>query len=122
MTILGKTLPDLDVADLETAQKIEAFYGGYVDACNGIKAEQNRVKLITSVCNYVFDGVDELFGEDTAKQLFGGKTNMRDCVEAVSQITRAINQAQSELGDQLTQMTKTAGNRAARRAAAKTKK
>lgn len=122
MTILGKTLPDLDVADLDTAKKIEAFYDGYVAACNGAKTEQNRVKLITSVCNAVFEGLDELFGEGTAKQLFGGKTNMRDCAEAVSQMTSAINQAQIKLGDDLTQITKSTGNRAARRSAAKTKK
>lgn len=122
MTILGKTLPDLDVADLNTAKKIEAFYDSYVDACNNAKTEQNRVKLITSVCNAVFNGLDELFGEGTAKQLFGGKTNIRDCADAVSQITSAINQAQIKLGDELTQITNSSGNRAARRSAAKNQK
>lgn len=122
MTILGKTLPDLDVADLDTAKKIEAFYAGYETALNDAKTMTNRVKLIETVCNAVFKGLDELFGEDTAKHLFGDKTNISDCVMAVNQMTQEIKQADGKLGDELTQITKSTGNRAARRSAAKTKK
>ena len=122
MTILGKTLPDLDVADLEVAKKIEGFYTGSEAACNDAKMITIRVKLIEFVCNAVFDGLDELFGEGAAKHLFVDKTNVSDCAMAVSQITQAIRQADGKLGDELTQITKSTGNRAARRSAAKTKK
>lgn len=122
MTILGKTLSELDVADLETAQKIDDFYSKYQAAGNAVSNEQNRVVIIKSVCGAVFEGFDELFGEGTATQVFGNKTNLRECAEAVKQLTIAINQAQNDLTAELGQITKEAGNRAARRAAAKGKK
>lgn len=122
MIILGSTLPDLDVADLETAQKIDDFYSRYTTAGDAVVNEQNRVAIIKTVCSAVFEGFDELFGAGAAKQVFGDKTNLRECAEAVKQLTITINQAQNDLTAELQQIPKEVGNRAMRRAAAKGKK
>lgn len=122
MIVLGKELPDLDVADLETAQKIDDFYTKYQDAGNAVRDEQNRVTIIKTVCNAVFSGLDELFGSGTAKQVFGDKTNMRECVEAVKDVTLAINQTQNGLTAEINQIAKEMGSRADRRSAKKAKK
>lgn len=122
MIVLGTELPDLDVADLETAQKIDDFYAKYKDASDKVANEENRVTIIKTVCNAVFNGLDELFGSGTAKQVFGDKTNVRECIEAYRDITLAINQAQERLTSDINQIGQTMGNRAARRSAKKAKK
>lgn len=121
MIVLGTELPDLDVADLETAQKIDDFYAKYKDASDKVESEENRVTVIKTVCNAVFSGIDDLFGSGTAKQVFGDKTNMRECMEAYRDITLAINQTQKVLASDINQMVHEMGNRAARRSAKKPK-
>lgn len=122
MIILGKTLPDLDVADLETAKKIDAFYAKYQDAGNAVADESRRVVIIETICNAVFEGFDDLFGDGAAKLVFGDKTNMRDCIKAAGQVTAEIQIAQNALTDEINETKKNMGNRAARRSAAKNKK
>lgn len=67
-------------------------------------------------CNIVNDFFDEVFGDGTADKIFGGKSNIKDHMEAFAQVADAAMSCKGEL-DQITD--KYAPNRAERRAEAR---
>ena len=83
MKINNVELPDLDIYDLEFAEKYE----------NGLKKIENLndeglgySEVIRNSCNLVFDFFNDIWGEGTDKKVFGNKTNLGECYKAYTQV------------------------------------
>lgn len=85
MKINGVELKDLDILDLEIAEKFEKINAELQDIQEKIKG----VSLVESIkiqCNFVFDCFNELFGEGTDKLVFGDRTNLEVCTKALMEL------------------------------------
>ena len=84
MIISGVQLADLDLADLETAERFEEEF---LKCSNRIKKiKGTRVEIIREDCCAVFELFDNLFGDGTSKKIFGEKTNIILCNKALSEL------------------------------------
>lgn len=85
MKINGVELKDLDILDLEVAEKVEKINSELQEVQEKIKG----VSLVESIkvqCNFVFKAFNELFGEGTDKLVFGGRTNLEICTKALMEL------------------------------------
>lgn len=82
MKINGVELKDLDILDLEVAEKIEKINA----ELQGMQEKVKGLSLVESIktqCNFVFASFNDLFGEGTDKLVFGGRTNLGICTKAM---------------------------------------
>lgn len=113
MIINGIELEDLDIYDLEIAEK-------YDKALNSIKEfeENNKNKnmsmsdMIKTQCKAIFDVFNLMFGEGTDRRVFGDKVNLLVCIKAFGELVNQMNEKKAEL-KKITN--KYSPNRAARR-------
>ncbi len=79
---------DADVADqmehtiLDTQEKIDSF----LKTTDGLKNSE----FIKGVCHIVFECFNGLFGVGTDKKIFGEKTNLLICMDALGQLSQNI--------------------------------
>ena len=98
MLINGVELEDLDLMDADTADNLEKV----VDKLNVLK-DQNNFKnmsfgdVIRKQCSIVFDVFNILWGEGTDKKVFGSKTNLRECTNALEPIVNLMEQTTKEI-------------------------
>lgn len=90
MVINKVTLPDLDLAELEVAERYEQEMGKYTDAISTMSSN-NRVEIIRTVCTATFTLFDGVFGDGTAKKVFGDRTNLIICNKAMSELIDVAN-------------------------------
>lgn len=84
MIINEVKLNDLDLADLEVAEQFEKEFSecsAKIENANG-----TRAKIIKETCNAIFNLFDNLFGDGTAKKIFGEKTNIIACNKALAKL------------------------------------
>ena len=91
VTINGKEL-DFDICDFDTVQRYEQ---GLQKLQNLSVKEKARSGVIREHCEAVNAFFDDLFGEGTAKALFGGKYNLTRCLDAI----RTLQDSVQEQGD-----------------------
>ncbi len=90
MVINKVTLPDLDLAELEVAERYEQEMQKYTDAVSTLSGN-NRVEIIRTVCTATFALFDGVFGDGTSKKVFGNRTNLVICNKAMSELIDASN-------------------------------
>lgn len=105
MLIRNIELPDIDVADADVMELFES-------ECEKIKqgvdfTGLSRSQAIRKQCTMVFECFNNLFGEGTAKKLFGDKTNLVECVSAFEELCKAINEADNKIGQMFRNKAKT---------------
>ena len=91
MKINGVELKDLDILDLETAEKIEKINA----EIRKVDEKTKGVSLVESIkiqCNFVFKVFNELFGEGTDKLVFGDRTNLEVCTKALMELFLELEQ------------------------------
>lgn len=111
MIINGVELEDIDIYDLEAAEKYEKALAKVRD----LSTKDDSKSLSEGIkyqCNLIFDFVNELFGEDTDKKIFGNKVNLMTCMKAFEEIVLKMNEQKKEI-EKLSN--KYSPNRAARR-------
>lgn len=96
MIINGVELPDLDLADLEIAEKFETEFQKCADKAAALKPQTNRVAVIKGTCRAVFEVFDNLFGDGTAKKIFGNKTNIILCNRALAELVEGAREIDRE--------------------------
>ena len=108
---------DINMLDADTAERVETAVEKVQKAANDL-SQNKTIKLsegIRSICHEVFNCFDNIFGEGTDKQIFGGHTDMGDCMEAFAQLVQQTEQDGKQRIDSITQ--KYLPNREIRRAA-----
>ena len=68
--------------------------------------------IIRSKCNIVFEFFNIIWGAGTDKKVFGGKTNIRICTEAVERVIEEMKKQEAEIN---AMKRKYSSNRAERR-------
>lgn len=112
MKINGVELPDLDILDLEVAEKYEKVLNNIKDLGEKVKG-LGMVESMRTQCNAVFDVFNTMFGEGTDKKVFGDKVNLLTCLKAFEELVMQLNAQKGEV-EKL--VNKYSPNRAQRRA------
>lgn len=119
MIINNVEIGQLDIFDADSSEKYEKTIDKVIKEAQDSKG----LKLSAAIrkqCNAVFNCFDELFGDGTAKKIFGEKVNLLICLKAFDElkngISEQIEQSERELN---TISSKYSSNRVKRRAKAK---
>lgn len=111
---------DFDVYELETAKAYEDALNQVIESSKLIDGKSGLPENIKEVCEVIFGFFDDLFGEGFHKQVFGEKTNLRECLAAFKEFTTSVQAQKDELKDIVPQLIEApTPNRAARRAASR---
>lgn len=117
MKILDTEL-DFDFNDADDMEKLENAVDKAKKRLNNINTDSGKTsEVIRNCCNAIFNCFDDIFGEGTSKKIFGGKANMRVCIEAFKNLADARMQQDQDFSNELSEIEKNYGvNRATRRA------
>lgn len=96
MVINGVELQDLDVFDADVAEKYEEALGK-VSKDMTVTDDLKGSEIIRHQCNVIYKCFDEIFGEGTAKKIFGEKDNIVTCLEALEKLILETNKKASKL-------------------------
>ncbi|BDR67202.1 hypothetical protein K144312032_14300 [Clostridium tetani] len=111
MKVNGVELPDLDILDLEVAEKFEKTIKGVEGISEKVK-DMTIAESIKTQCFAIFKVFNDLFGEGTDKKIFGNKVNLLTCLQAFDELITQTNTSRAEV-EKITN--KYSPNRAARR-------
>lgn len=112
MKINGVELPDLDLLDLEVAEKYEKSLKSIENIGEKVK-DMTIVESIKTQCNAIFNVFNDLFGKGTDKKIFRNKVNLLTCLKAFEELITCVNEPNEEI-ERFTK--KYSPNRAQRRA------
>ena len=96
MKINGVELEDIDIYDLETAEKYEESMASFTEIGDKVKG-LGDAEGIRVTCNGVFDVFNKMFGEGTDKKIFGDKVNLLTCIKAFEEFQLQINDQKKEI-------------------------
>lgn len=107
---------EFDILDADTAERYESATEAVVKQLGELDLDKmSQAEAIRQECYIVFDYFDAIFGEGTAKTIFGEKTNIGICAAAMEQVSNSAAEQNKAFSDRLT---KYRPNRASRRAKA----
>lgn len=113
MIINGVELEDIDIYDLEVAEKYDKVLENLKEVeQNNNSTSMNMVDIIKTQCNAIFNVFNTMFGEGTDKKVFGSKVNLLVCMKAFEELVLQINEKKDEM-EKITN--KYSANRANRR-------
>lgn len=96
MIINGVELEDLDIYDLEVAERYEKALAKVRE----LSTKDNSKSLSEGIkfqCNIIFDFFNTVFGEGTDKDIFGDKVNLMTCMKAFEEIVLKVNEQKKEI-------------------------
>lgn len=82
-------LGELDVYDLEVAEKIEKELKK-VDQVSKSLEGMHLTEIIKTQCAAIFEFFNTIFGEGTDQKVFGDKVNLVTCLEALDELVSQI--------------------------------
>lgn len=92
MIINNVELPNIDVADAFVMEHYEAALDNVVKKMNDLEIkDKRRSELIRIQCGAVFEFFDDVFGEGTAKKVFGESVNLTICINAFESVIDAVD-------------------------------
>lgn len=120
MLINNVELPDIDVSDALVMEHYEAAHEKVVNKMNNLTVEgKRRSELIRIQCEAVFEFFEDVFGDGTAKKVFGDSVNLVTCINAYEAVVVAVNKLDNKIAEQFKSKF---GNRQQRRSQNKGKK
>ena len=96
MKINNVELQDIDILDLEVAEKWEKA----LERVEGIAKTTEGMKVSESIrtqCNAIFDVFNTLFGEGTDRKVFGDKVNLLTCLKAFEELVTHMSAKNAEV-------------------------
>jgi len=96
MKINNVELQDIDMLDLEVAEKYEKA----LERVEGIAQRIEGMKISESIriqCTAVFEVFNTLFGEGTDKKIFGDRVNLMMCLKAFEELVLYIKEQKTEV-------------------------
>lgn len=98
MIINGVTLPDPDIGDPDFIEKFENAQQKCVDKFTAVAAEKIKwSEKVRAQCIAVFEFFEEVFGDGTAKKVFGDSVNLKICVDAYAEASNGIKALDKDL-------------------------
>lgn len=96
MIINGIELEDIDIYDLEVAERYEKAMLSFAEIGDKVKS-LDGAEGIRKICNSVFDVFNRMFGEGTDKKIFGNRVNLLTCLKALEELQLQINDQKKEI-------------------------
>lgn len=96
MIINGVELQDLDIYDLEVAEKFDKelkVVAGVGEKLEGLSTPE----VIRVQCTAIFNFFNELFGEGTDKKIFGDKVNLVTCLKALDEFVTQVRDQKEKI-------------------------
>ncbi|WP_027631922.1 DUF6673 family protein [Clostridium hydrogeniformans] len=96
MIINGVELQDIDILDLEIAEKYEKA----IESIDDISTKIEGMKVSESIkaqCNAIFEVFNTMFGKGTDKKVFGDKVNLLVCIKAFEELVEEMSAKNSEV-------------------------
>ena len=112
MIINGVELEDLDIYDVEVAEKYEKALKTVQEVPDKVDS-MGLSEGIRYQCNLIFAFFNTMFGDGTDKLVFGNRVNLLICVKAFEELVTQVNEQKKEI-EKLSN--KYSPNRAQRRA------
>lgn len=120
MKVLDYELENLDTFDPDVLEKIENATDEAVITFDEAKKSEKTSVGIRIQCEAVSKFIDTLWGEGTAKKIFGEKSNLVKSLKAFDEIKQALDEdTEKQTSEMNTIIQKYSPNRAQRRAALK---
>ena len=96
MKINGVELEDIDIYDLEVAEKYEKALKIVQESSNkdGSKSLSDGIRF---QCNLIFDFFNTMFGEGADKKVFGNKVNLMTCMKSFEEVVLKMNEQKKEI-------------------------
>ena len=92
MLINNVELPDIDVSDALVMENYEAAHDKVAEKMNNLDVNgKRRSELIRIQCEAVFEFFEDVFGEGTAKKVFGESVNLTTCLNAYEAVVYGVN-------------------------------
>ena len=88
---------EFDIYELENAEKYEAQIEKMRKVGEMAAKETGLARSIKLQCEAIFDFIDTLFGEGSAKKLFGERTNLVNCANVYYKVISEIAKDRSAL-------------------------
>ena len=114
MIINGVELEDIDIYDLEVAEKYEKAMSRLSDIQGEVET-LDGAERIRNICKGIFEVFNVMFGEGADKKIFGNKVNLLTCL-------KALEEFQLQIKDQKKEIEKLANKYSPNRAARRSKK
>ncbi|MBE6061219.1 MAG: AP endonuclease [Clostridium sulfidigenes] len=96
MKINNVELQDIDILDLEVAEKWEQA----LESVEGVTKSIEGMKIsetIKTQCNAIFEVFNTLFGEGTDKRVFGDRVNLMMCLKAFEELVTQVKSQSAEV-------------------------
>lgn len=88
---------NIDIFDLEESERFEKAVSKVTNCFSNLDKNATRSEIIKAQCTSVFECLDELFGEDTHKNVFGGKVNLLTCLKAFEELINQVKEQEKEI-------------------------
>lgn len=100
MLINGVEITDIDVCDYAVMERYEAAHDVVLEKSKQAKQVcKRRSELIKYQCEVVFEFIDTVFGEGTAKKVFGDSCNLRTALAVYEEVTLAVNKLDNQFNE-----------------------
>ncbi|SFJ26177.1 DUF6673 family protein [Terrisporobacter glycolicus] len=96
MIVNGVELEDIDIYDLEVAERYERTMSSFAEIGDKVKS-LDGAEGIREICNRVFDVFNKMFGEGADKKIFGNRVNLLTCLKALEEFQLQINDQKKEI-------------------------
>lgn len=96
MLINGVELEDIDIYDLEVAEK----YDKALERIKSLEENNKNVSMVEMIkinCNAIFDVFNLMFGAGTDKKVFGDRANLLICMTAFEELASQMNDKKAEM-------------------------
>lgn len=100
---------EFDIYDADTAEKYEKGIANIQEECENIGTELSASESIRAQCGIMFEFIDGLLGEGVAKDIFGERTNLTECLDVFDELVKYADEqkkAMLERSKKYTAMTK----------------
>lgn len=98
MFINNVELPNIDVADALVMEHYEAALDKVAEKMNKLDTKGKRKSEVIRIqCKAVFEFLDEVFGEGTAKKVFGESVNLTKCLDTFDLVIAEVNKLEAKV-------------------------
>lgn len=118
MKILNAELRDIDFNDADDLERFESAVEEAKRALDNLNPDGKKAsEVIRKGCNIIFKCFDTIFGEETARKVFGEKTSLKVCIEAFKDLKAEREKQDGEMENIVAELNNNYNpNRATRRA------
>lgn len=103
MIINGVELQDLDTADADVLESYENAMDSLAEKMKVIsKNGKKGSQMIREECHIIFETFNEIFGEGTDRKVFGDKTNLMVCIDALEQLKSNVKETDRKNAQKVT--------------------